>query len=198
MGLLKSQKKGIFCLEGNWSSDLRDRSTVEPILELLQRHVRVPYIHLRVATFEEMVHYLGKWPRSQYKKYPILYVALHGDVDEVQTSSGTCHTLDELADYVEDCCDGRVIHFGTCSTLGTKTAKLDRFLERTGALAVSGYRKEVDWVLSTAFDLLVLEKMQYRAFSNKGMELVRRDILAEAAGLDKKLGYRLRALNDGS
>ena len=30
-------KKGIFCLEGLWYDDLRKRSTVKPILELLVR-----------------------------------------------------------------------------------------------------------------------------------------------------------------
>ena len=40
------QRKGIFCLEGDWWG-VRDRTTVEPVFRLLEAHgdYRVPYIH---------------------------------------------------------------------------------------------------------------------------------------------------------
>ena len=38
------KEKGIFCLEGKWYDDLRKRSSVRPILELLELNSDIPYI----------------------------------------------------------------------------------------------------------------------------------------------------------
>lgn len=58
---------GIFCLEGEWNpDDLRSRSSVEPILHLLERLKLATAIHRDVASKAELAFYLGKWVQRRY------------------------------------------------------------------------------------------------------------------------------------
>ena len=196
MGLGKTSAKGIFCLEGHWESDLRDLTSVEPALRLLREAIDVPSIHRRVGTRPEFEFYLAKWVQKKYRKHPILYLAFHGDPNVIWTPESRQHgnqvKLDDLAALLEGRCEGRIIHLGTCSTLHTHGAHLNRFLHRTQALAVCGYTTYVDWVTATAFDLILFNKMQVRAFNRQGAELIYRDIKSEASGLVHRLGFRMK------
>jgi hypothetical protein len=56
--------KGIFCLEGLWDNDLKRKSTVQPILNMLEVNDGVKYIHQDVATIEELEFYLKQWKQQ--------------------------------------------------------------------------------------------------------------------------------------
>ena len=55
---------------------------------------------------------------------------------------------------LEGACKKRIIHFGSCGTLDIHGNRVRSFLQRTGALAVCGYKSEVDWMLSAAFEII--------------------------------------------
>lgn len=40
--------------------------------------------------------------------------------------------------------------------------RLDRFMERTGALAACGYKKDVDWMRTAAFEIVLLGGLQWK------------------------------------
>jgi len=185
------QRKGIFCLEGDWWG-VRDRTTVEPVFRLLEAHgdYRVPYIHRDIGTREEFEHYLSKWTLARLKDFPILYLGFHGDRGLIRVGEGEVQ-LEQLADLLQGKCSGRVIHFGSCSTLDVHGAKLNRFLRRTKALAICGYRSEPDWLQSSALDILLLGEMQYVAMTKVGMNRVRVMVRKQAPGLARKLGLRM-------
>ena len=150
MAKKKHQKKGVFCLEGPWWG-VKDRTSIEPVLRLLETHTdyRVPYLHFDVGTREEFDFYLKKWAGASFREtHPILYLAFHGDEGEISVGEGrsTSLTLDDLAERLEGRCKGRVIHFGSCGTAAAHGRELKKFLARTEALAVCGYREEVDWL----------------------------------------------------
>ncbi|MDB5229009.1 MAG: hypothetical protein JWN78_3202 [Bacteroidota bacterium] len=151
--------KGIFCLEGFWYGDHRDPTSVLPILELINRCHKVPFLHHRCATKEEVLYSLERWKMKSFNnKYPILYLAFHGEKYEIKI--GAYHfTLDELADVLEDKCEGVIIHFGSCLTLKVSKNKLQSFMERTKALCVMGYKMEVDFIESTSLDLLLFHNI---------------------------------------
>ena len=65
-------------------------------------------------------------------------------------------TLSEIADVLEGELAGCAVHFGSCSTMRTKRANIDDFLHHTKADLVSGYRKQVDFVESTAWEIIWL------------------------------------------
>ena len=194
MAKAKSDTKGIFCLEGDWWG-VKDRTSVEPTLRLLEttRPYKVPYFHHDVGTHDEFHFYLQKWTGRQFDDYPILYLAFHGKPGGIEVGEGRNNTLklDHLAEQLEGACRGRVIHFGACRTLDINGHELNSFLRRTGACAVCGFRTDVHWLLSAAFDLLVLGYLQNVSFTKAGMGKLQRQLKQDAPGLRKTLEFRM-------
>lgn len=167
----RSVTKGIFCVEGLWDPDLRVQSTVRPLLELLRLHESVEYIHREYAVRDELEFYIQKWSQKRYALYPILYVTGHGVKNGLQLGKEIV-TLDELAALIQGHCTNRLIMLSSCSTLHIDRKQLRKFLRKTGALAVCGYKVTVDWMRSTAFELLLLSQMQDSEFSVDGAETI--------------------------
>lgn len=163
-------KKGIFCLEGFWEDDLRKKSTVQPILELL-KFDGIPYIYLDCATFEEFEFYLTKWTQKKYQKYPILYLAFHGKKGKILISKKG-YELKDIGEFLADKCNDSVVIFGSCSVLNISRRHVKDFLKKTNSLAVGGYAKDVDWIVPTAFELLVLSTLQENVFTRRGIERI--------------------------
>lgn len=148
-------QNGIFCLEGEWDSDLRKRTSVLPVLELLERMGQVKSIHRDVSTTAELSHYLGKWAQQRYADYRVLYLATHGDKGLLYWCGKQATTLEELAELLGDSAQGRYLYLGSCLTLfDERQAKA--FVEATGVAAIMGYRKEVDWLESASFEVVLL------------------------------------------
>lgn len=189
--------KGIFCLEGDWWNDLNASATVRPILELAGSGWKggIPFHHRDVATREEPYFYLAKWSQRGFATYPILYLAFHGSAGAIHLSDARRArsevTLDELADHLEGKCDKRVVHFGSCETVSGDQRHLNRFLTRTRALAVTGYRAEADWMKSAAFEVLLLDALQHNALTRGGMKAVKRRVELELGKLAKEVGFRM-------
>jgi hypothetical protein len=193
MGTFKH--KGIFCLEGGWEKDLRGRTTVGPVLELLEtsHYPSIRFIHRDVATPGEMEHYLQRWILRKYEDYPILYLGFHGDPGILYMRAGQRNPveLDWIGERLEGACKGRVIHFGSCGTLAAHGNKLNHFLHQTEALAVSGYRTDVDWIQSAAFELVLLSAFQFNTFTRQGLKAALRRVMKDAGTLARVLKYRM-------
>ena len=57
---------------------------------------------------------------------------------------------------------GRILHFGSCSTLATDHEdEIKQFLKQTKIKAVCGYRNDVDWLESAAFEVLLIDALAY-------------------------------------
>jgi hypothetical protein len=170
----RNQTKGIFCIEGLWDTDLRVGSTVRPVLELLRLHEGAKYIHREYATRAEFEFYVKKWIQRRYKAYPILYLTSHGQEGGIDLG-GESYSIDELAELLASKCSNRVILLSSCTTLNLPKSKLEHLLKETGALMVCGYRVDVDWMRSTAFELLLFSRMQENEFSGRGVDALARE-----------------------
>jgi len=90
---------GIFCLEGFWYGDHRDKTTVYPVLELINRIKGIPWLHHRCGTIEEFEFSLKRWKTKVFhSKYKILYLAFHGEkglikIGKKSVLSKTCMIL---------------------------------------------------------------------------------------------------------
>lgn len=181
--------KGIFCLEGLWEPKLTDKSTVLPLLQLLEANSGIKFIHRDCATVEELEFYLKKWGQAAYNAYPILYLAFHGEAGEIWVDKK--YSIDQLAESLSGTCERSIIYFGSCSTLDVDKRHLKRFLKQTNALAVCGYKNEVDWMRSAAFDLLAFGAMQENEFSGRGIRAIQRKISEGYASLANELKFRM-------
>ena len=167
----RGQTKGIFCIEGLWDPDLRVSSSVEPLLDLLNLNALISYIHMDAATHEEFEFYVRKWLQKRYDEYPILYIASHGSESGIKVGRDA-YSIEALADLLAGKCANRIIVFSSCSTLRIRKRVLRGFLKKTEALAVCGYRVDVDWLRSTAFELLLFSQIQKSEFSGRGADAI--------------------------
>ena len=194
-GTTRKQRNGIFCLEGDYWDRLDQESTVRPILELLNQHHLdyAPFIFRNAATAEQLKYYLQTWTRPQYDRFPILYLAFHGDEGMISAGEENAEMdLDDFEATLGDRCRDRMIHFASCGPVGVHGNRLNRFLTKTGALAVSGYAGETDWHVSSAFDLLLLGELQRNTMTLNGLRAVRDRIQRTAPVLIGELGFRMK------
>ena len=171
-------KKRIFCLEGLWDQDLTKKSTILPILELLYLNDSIEYIYRDCATVGETEFYLLKWTQEKYANFPILFLAFHGQEGVINLGSAQ-YPVDRLSEVLEGKCQNAIIFFASCMTLHMNKKELRKILSRTNALAICGYRSDVDWMKSAAFELLVLNEMQLNSLTVQGADAIRRRILLE-------------------
>ena len=193
----RSVTKGIFCLEGDWWGKLHRGSSVEPILELLRQWdpYYVRYVRRDVATRSEFEYYISRWAQKSMAAYPILYLAFHGKSSEVtigdQRLAENRITVAELGDMLEGRCHGRMIYFGSCDTLDLHGNSIQAFLRKTGAIAVCGYRRDVEWLEATAFELVVMAAMQIHSMTRQGAGAMQRRITARAGELARALRFHM-------
>jgi hypothetical protein len=158
----KRAATGIFYLETDWWG-VKDPTTVEPVLHLLR----------------SVAYYVRKWTCEGLSRYPVLYLGFHGRPGLLLVGEGRGRqremTLDRLAELLDGKCKGKVIHFGSCSTLDVHGHTLKSFLRKTGALALFGYRGTTDWLDSAAFEVLLLGEIQQRSLTKHGMRALKRD-----------------------
>jgi hypothetical protein len=185
-------KKGIYCLEGLWDNNVKNTSTVLPILELLEKRGICHYVYHSCATKDELEFLLKKWKqKTLITKFPILYLAFHGNKEHIYITNKNTYSLQELAETLESSAAGKVIFFASCETLNIDERKIQSFLKQTNAIAAIGYKQEVDWMLSTAFELLVLDALQHDKFDNKGIEKIEEKIKSEYGKLHHILDFRM-------
>jgi hypothetical protein len=187
MKFAKTYKKSIFCLEGNWTPDLRKRSSVRAVLEFLSANCNLDYIHRDCGTVEELAYYLKKWPQRRYQSYPIGYLAFHGKPGLLEVDKNQDLTMEELGDLLAGKCKDRILLFGSCNALDISGDRILHFLEETGCLCVCGYRERVDWIASSAFDILLIDMFQYY----RDVDAVERQMQRCYGSLVKNLRFRI-------
>jgi hypothetical protein len=187
--------KGIFCLEGYWYGDHRDETSVFPILDLINRYNKTPFVYHRCATLEEFIFSINRWKtKSFHKKYPFLYLGFHGKVGLIRIGKQEL-TIEDLGELLEDKCAGVVIYFGSCETMKIDKRRLQNFMRNTKTLAILGYKQEVDWIDSTSFDIKLLSYFLKIPFDSVGIKSIKKDILTSYRSQVKELDFRME-IND--
>jgi hypothetical protein len=147
----------IVCIESNWDGKNASTASIWPILQLLSIEEGIESVHLTCNTREELAHNL----KMNYGfRNGILYFAMHGRPGRINLGNGDMVLIEDLASLMNSRFAGWYVHFGSCGTLRTAAHRKYDFKERTGAVAVSGYLKDVDWIESTALDLLMFYASQ--------------------------------------
>jgi hypothetical protein len=157
MARSKTYKKNIACLESLWDHDIENHLSVFPILELTSKRNGVKSIFLTCNTPQELEHNLLMIRRK--KGYGILYLAFHGYPGGIFVD-GIPVDIEILAYLMGKGFKDWIVHFGCCATMKTPKWKILDFLTETEVLMVSGYTRMVDWVESSALDLLLLNRIQ--------------------------------------
>ncbi|MCD6017168.1 MAG: hypothetical protein K0S53_289 [Bacteroidetes bacterium] len=185
--------KGVFCIESFWYGDHRDTTTVYPILDLVHRFNKMPFLHHRCGTISEFKFSIQRWKtQSFHKNYPLLYLAVHGEKGVIKIGREVI-TLSELAELLGTKCQGVVIYFGTCETLDIDQRHLKSFMDKTKILALLGYREEVGWLKSASFDINLLDYLLNKDYplDSQGIVKIQKRIMTECKSQVKDLKFRM-------
>ena len=138
---------------------IRDRVI---ILILWWRNFQLEYWR----TFQLVSTGLQSFTQKRYSNYTVLYIAYHGRKNRICIGNEYI-TLKEIADVLEDKLNGIIVHFGSCSTLNTTEKNITDFIKRTGCALISGYKKDVPYIDSSAFELLYFNVLNtYKTYTS--------------------------------
>ena len=168
-------KQRIYCIEGVWNyGDREVEPSVAPMLEMLKSQDRWTCARRDCATTEEFKHYIKHEWCKRCKMGSVLYIASHGSEGGIWLSDGHSLGLDTLGDLLEESCEHCLVHFGGCEVLGGNEDlvrhRVRKFLEKTGAVGISGYGVETGWT-DTWAPALALELMLFSSISPKDLQL---------------------------
>lgn len=187
MQLSKFLEKNIFCVEGNWNHNLKDKSSIRTALEFIEENGNVKHIHKNCSTIDQLEELLKEAVLMRYKRYGIIYFAFHGKPGVLSVGKKKKISIQEIGEILEDKAHNKIIHFGSCSTLSIPTREITKFRKKTGALAVSGYSCDIDFMPSTFLDMLYFEFCQkYRK-----IPLIHRDVKIYYGPMARKLGFKM-------
>jgi hypothetical protein len=169
--------KKVFCIEGLWDKDLKIKSSIEPILELLHKEYhQMEYIYRNCATVKEFEFNIKKWVQKGYDDYSILYISSHGNEKNIWLSNHNEIEILKLSKLLSGKCKNRIIMFAACGIMDLDEKIIKSFINETECLAICGYRNAVYWIQSAAFDLLLLEIMQDNEFSGRGIGAISKNL----------------------
>lgn len=146
----------IVCLESNWNGNNPSGLSIWSVLEQVAGIQKDTALHLKCNTWEELTYNISHMTYGF--KQGTLYIAMHGLPGKVLLGNGTRPTMEELADVMKKRFRGWHVHFGSCRTLDISDERLKRFKKTTGARLLSGYLMNIDWIESTAMDMLLLSQ----------------------------------------
>jgi hypothetical protein len=185
---------GVLVVEGAWTASLPP-DTVLPGLSFLRdaTEARCRLVHRPVASPAELHRALADWTEPRWDRFPTLYLGFHGEPGLVYLDhTRTCSVdLEWISRRLAGRCQRRLIHVGACATLAVPRSRLVTFLEHTGAVAVTGYARPIDWDPSLMFELLLLwhlNQANYRSPVSvlRALENLRRSV----PGLVQQLAFR--------
>jgi len=88
-----------------------------------------------------------------------LYLAFHGKRGKI-ILNGSSVDMETLAGLMGKGFSNRIVYFGSCETINVKKDRIFDFMNLTRTLMVMGYDRPIDWLSSTALDLLLLDCIQ--------------------------------------
>lgn len=184
---------GVLALEQYWRSPLHPGFSIAPALEMIEvgNGVCPPYLYRRFTHREELSRLLGEWIRVG-SRYRVLHVAGHGAAGVVCTGDHRRTTdrvtLDWLVDQLDGRAVGRWIHVGSCSAMQLSRPQLMSLVVRSGALGISGYRHDVEFTLSAAWEMLWFTELAITPATRRGASKAVAWVRSSAKGVFADLG----------
>lgn len=176
----------IFAIEGEWEAKLNKDLTIKSTLTLLQEVRDVNFIFRKTNTVKSLLSYLETSSTASYKKYGTIVIATHGNGKDIELSEGEYITLKKLGKRCEGMFEGKAVHFSSCEIMKDEKGMIE-FKKITNAKCVCGYTKNVDFLESSVFDILLL----YRLYKNSSGVITQAFLERNYPDLVDRLGFKL-------
>ncbi len=179
---------GVLCLEGEWFDGMEGRVSIEPVLRLLELSGTLRLVHRDVATRVELEFHLNRWlgRTKGMSGYNLCYFGLHGSSETLYLGEEDI-SLEDFAAILSGKCSGKVLYFAACKVLAAPDGVLQDFCKTTGAKAVVGYTRDVDWFEAAAFEILMISRLIHSV----RMKSAYNSLATKYPDLTAKLGFRM-------
>lgn len=183
---------GVICLEGEWSDEIESRMSIEPVLRLMESSGTLRLMHRDVATRTELEFHLKRWlgRTKGMSRYNLCYFGFHGTPKTMYLGEDEL-SLDDFAEILAGKCNGKVLYFASCKVLAAPDDVLQKFCKTTGAKAIVGYTRDVDWFEAAAFELLMISHLVHSV----RMKSAYNSLTKSYPDLTGKLGFRMAHAN---
>lgn len=176
----------IFAIEGEWVAKLDNELTIKSTLSLLEEVCSVEYVFRKTNTVNSLISYLKKTSAASYKKYGTIVIASHGTKADIELSKEETISIVELGERCADLFKNKIVHFSSCSVMSNQKA-IELFKHITKAKGVCGYTKDVDFLESSVFDILLLNRL----YLNNSSKRTSKYLIKNYPNLVEKLGFRI-------
>jgi hypothetical protein len=171
-----STPHGIYVIEGFWDAGLRQRRSVQPALQLLESASGIPYRFIKIDSKAAFIASLRRWLHKG-DRFPILYLGFHGAPGRLHITEDESEiiTLEELSKILlnHKPRKKRFIYFSSCSALEKRHLAKKIINETPGLAGIAGYEKDVDFLESTALEMILLETLAHRKhFDRRSLQAI--------------------------
>jgi hypothetical protein len=176
----------IFAIEGEWETKLDKELTIKSTLSLLQEVCNIDSIFRKTNTVNSLLKYLEITSAASYKKYGTIVIATHGTRKDIELTESEYITIKKLGKHCAGLFKEKIVHFSSCGVMKNADHIL-AFKEITHAKAVCGYSKNVNFLESSVFDILLLDRL----FQNNSPKITNKFLLNNYPQLVEKLGFKM-------
>lgn len=185
--------KSILALESPWDSTKVDSKSVWPFVSEFARATGLRAFHQSFSDKASFQHWVRRFNKDKdVPQGKLLYVAAHGSEGRV---SGLRRSINgsTIAKAIAGAKSIRYAHFGSCF-FGTEQ-NLTTLLQTAKQLHwVAGYDKQVEWIDSTLFDIMLWGRIAFRDRDTKGQKshTVVKSLISQMPQFATELGFRLQ------
>ncbi|MEI7677542.1 MAG: DUF6642 family protein [Bacteroidales bacterium] len=171
--------KKIFCIESDWEDKSKKEKSILPLLECIKGvYPDFDFIYRTANTKEEYIYCLSRFKKLITPKNDFHLVLFCGHGRSGKISIGNSkeskeYSIKEIGEMCQEVAPqllkNHMVHFDSCRILSTSESRLNEFMEMTGAIAVSGFSKNVDFIESYALEMILFETLLNERDSKKAL-----------------------------
>lgn len=184
--------KSILVLEAPWDNMSLESSSVWPLIREFASVRDIKAFHQTFFDKASFEHWIKAYNEMEIAGPKLLYIACHGRNGQLAGLSNNLNRT-SVQNVLQAARNISSVHFGSC--LFGSEKNLQQLLDAAPHLRwVAGYDKEVDWVDSTLFDILLWSRVESRdkaSYRKKTHTLVS-EMIDQVEGLANQLGFHFQ------
>jgi len=184
--------KSILVLEAPWDSGSLESSSVWPMIREFASMRNIKAFHQTFFDKSSFEHWIKAYDEMAIAGPKLLYIACHGSNGQLAGLSKNLNRT-SIQSAIQAAHNIRFVHFGSC--LFGSEKNLQNLLDAAPHLRwVAGYDKEVDWVDSTLFDILLWGRIESRDKDTyrKKTHTLANELIDQVQGLADQLGFHFQ------
>jgi hypothetical protein len=181
--------KSILVLESPWDNERVESTSVWPVVSEFSRVCGIKAYHQVFVDAASFRHWVEVFSADKSLKSKLLYIAAHGGQGRINGLRSRINST-TILESLREASGIKYVHFGSCF-FGNDDNLRSLMDEAPHLRWVAGYRRSVDWIESTAMDLMFWRRIAVRDDENEGMRTMKmaESLYRDMNGLVNKLEF---------